>query len=93
MKLADTGYTADEIKAKASKYMIETYERFDFIAETAKEQYVYDENGEGYLDFYAGIAVNSAGNCNEKVVEAIKDQVEDCIHTFNYSYKKHDNKE
>ena len=46
MKLADTGYTADEIKAKASKYMIETYERFDFIAETAKEQYVYDENGE-----------------------------------------------
>ena len=86
MKLADTGYTADEIKAKASKYMIETYERFDFIAETAKEQYVYDENGEGYLDFYAGIAVNSAGNCNEKVVAAIKDQVEDCIHTFNYPY-------
>lgn len=86
MKLADTGYTADEIKAKASKYMIETYERFDFIAETAKEQYVYDENGEGYLDFYAGIAVNSAGNCNEKVVAAIQDQVEDCIHTFNYPY-------
>ena len=86
MKLADTGYTADEIKAKVSKYMIETYERFDFIAETAKEQYVYDENGEGYLDFYAGIAVNSAGNCNEKVVAAIKDQVEDCIHTFNYPY-------
>jgi len=86
MKLADTGFTSEEIKAKASKYMIETYERFDFIAETAKDQYVYDENGEAYLDFYAGIAVNSAGNCNEKVVAAIKDQVDDCIHTFNYPY-------
>ncbi|MFQ9615959.1 MAG: aspartate aminotransferase family protein, partial [Clostridium butyricum] len=31
-------------------------------------------------------AVNSAGNCNEKVVEAIKEQVNDIIHTFNYPY-------
>ena len=48
--------------------------------------YLYDEGGDGYLDFYGGIAVNSAGNCNEKVVAAIKDQVEDIIHTFNYPY-------
>lgn len=86
MRLKDTGYTAEEIKEKASKYMIETYERFDFIAETGKDQYIYDSEGEAYLDFYAGIAVNSAGNCNEKVVEAIKDQASDIIHTFNYPY-------
>ena len=66
--------------------MIETYERFDFLAETAKDQYIYDENGEAYLDFYAGIAVNSAGNCNEKVVAAVRDQVGDIMHTFNYPY-------
>ena len=66
--------------------MIDTYERFDFVAETAKDMYLYDEGGDGYLDFYGGIAVNSAGNCNEKVVAAIKDQVEDIIHTFNYPY-------
>ncbi|MFR4982686.1 MAG: aspartate aminotransferase family protein, partial [Clostridium neonatale] len=60
--------------------------RFDFVAETAKDMYLYDEGGDGYLDFYGGIAVNSAGNCNEKVVAAIKDQVEDIIHTFNYPY-------
>lgn len=86
MRLKDTGYTAEEIKEKASKYMIETYERFDFIAETGKDQYIYDSEDEAYLDFYAGIAVNSAGNCNEKVVEAIKDQASDIIHTFNYPY-------
>jgi acetylornithine/N-succinyldiaminopimelate aminotransferase len=86
MKLKDTGLTAEDIKAKVQKYMIETYERFDFLAESAKDQYIYDEKGEEYLDFYAGIAVNSAGNCNEKVVQAVKDQVETLMHTFNYPY-------
>lgn len=86
MRLKDTGLTAQDIKDKVNKYMIETYERFDFLAETAKDMYIYDENGTPYLDFYAGIAVNSAGNCNEKVVEAVKDQVSDIMHTFNYPY-------
>ena len=86
MKLKDTGLTFQDIKDKVDKYMIETYERFDFLAETAKDQYMYDKNGTPYLDFYAGIAVNSAGNCNEKVVAAVKDQVEDIMHTFNYPY-------
>lgn len=86
MRLKDTGLTAQDIKDKVSKYMIETYERFDFLAETAKDQYIYDEEGTPYLDFYAGIAVNSAGNCNEKVVKAVQDQVADIMHTFNYPY-------
>lgn len=86
MRLKDTGLTVQDIRDKVDKYMIETYERFDFLAETAKGMYLYDENGTPYLDFYAGIAVNSAGNCNEKVVEAVKDQVSDIMHTFNYPY-------
>ena len=86
MRLKDTGLTVQDIKDKVNKYMIETYERFGFLAETAKGMYLYDENGTPYLDFYAGIAVNSAGNCNEKVVAAVKDQVSDIMHTFNYPY-------
>jgi acetylornithine/N-succinyldiaminopimelate aminotransferase len=86
MKLTDCGLTAEDVKALARKYMIETYERYDFICVRAKGMYLYDENGEAYLDFYGGIAVNSAGNCNEKVVAAVRDQVGDVIHTFNYPY-------
>ena len=86
MELKDTGLTAQDIKDKVATYMIETYERFDFLAERAKDQYVYDENGEGYLDFYAGIAVNSAGNCNERVVEAVVSQARTLMQTFNYPY-------
>lgn len=86
MKLKDTKLSKEQLKELVSTYMIDTYERFDFVAETAKDMYLYDETGESYLDFYGGIAVNSAGNCNEKVVEAIKEQVDDIIHTFNYPY-------
>lgn len=86
MKLKDTGLSSQDIKDLVGKYMIDTYERFDFIAETAKDMYIYDEEGQAYLDFYAGIAVNSTGNCNEKVVKAVQDQVADLIHTFNYPY-------
>ncbi len=86
MKLKETGFSAQDIKDKVNKYMIETYERMDFICEKAKDMYLYDENGEKYLDFYAGIAVNSAGSCNDKVVKAVIDQVQDVMHTFNYPY-------
>ena len=85
MKLKDTGLTFQDIKDKVNKYMIETYERFDFLAETAEGMYIYDENKTPYLDFYAGIAVNSAGNCNPKVVAAVKDQVEDIMHNIQLS--------
>lgn len=51
MRLRDVGLTKEEIKAKVDKYMIETYERFDMIAERGKGMYVYDENGTPYLDF------------------------------------------
>jgi len=86
MKLADVKLTAQEVMDMTDKYMMETYQRFPFIAVRAKDMYLYDENDQAYLDFYGGIAVNSAGSCNEKVVAAIKDQLDDIMHTFNYPY-------
>ena len=86
MQLSDIKLTAQQIMDLTDKYMIETYQRFPFIAVRAKDMYLYDENGQGYLDFYGGIAVSNAGSCNEKVVAAVRDQVGDIIHTFNYPY-------
>lgn len=86
MRLAETGLREQDIKDKASKYMIETYERFDFVADYGKDMYLYGADGSAYLDFYAGIAVNSTGNCNEKVVAAVRKQCTDLMQTFNYPY-------
>ncbi|GHV96567.1 acetylornithine aminotransferase [Spirochaetia bacterium] len=86
MKLKDVKKSPDEIRALVKKYMVETYERYDFICERAEGMYLYDEKGNGYLDFYGGIAVNSTGSRNPKVVAAAKEQLDDVIHTFNYPY-------
>lgn len=86
MRLKDTGLTAEQLKGLVNKYMIETYERFDFVADRAKGNYMYDENDTPYLDFYAGIAVNSVGNCNDRVVKAVQEQAATIMQTFNYPY-------
>ncbi|MDR1469777.1 MAG: acetylornithine/succinylornithine family transaminase [Spirochaetaceae bacterium] len=86
MKLKDIGKTVAEIKNLTNKYLIETYERYDFVCERAEGNYLYDEKGSAYLDFYGGIAVNSAGSRNPAVIAAAKEQMDDVIHTFNYPY-------
>ncbi len=86
MRLKETGLTVADIKAKINKYHMETYERMDFLCDYAKGNYLYDQNGDAYLDFYGGVAVNSVGSCNDEVVEAIRKQVGDVMHTFNYPY-------
>jgi alanine-glyoxylate transaminase/(R)-3-amino-2-methylpropionate-pyruvate transaminase len=44
-------------------------------------QYVYDETGRRYLDFYAGIVTVSVGHCHPKVVKAVQEQAATIQHT------------
>ncbi len=86
MQLKDVNLSAQEIMEITEKYLIETYPRFPFVAVRAKDQYLYDSEGNAWLDFYAGIAVNSCGSVNEKVTAAIQEQAAQLVHTFNYPY-------
>lgn len=51
-----------------------------FIRE-AKGAIMIDVDGRELIDFGGGIGVNNVGHCHPKVVQAIKDQAEKCIHT------------
>lgn len=86
MKLNEIGKTKEDIKNMYDTYLYDTFKRFDFIANEGHDSYLVDETGKEYLDFMAGIAVNSAGHCNPKVVKAIKEQCESLIHASNYCY-------
>ncbi len=50
----------------------------------AKGSYIYDTNDNAYLDFIAGVSANSLGHCNEKVNEAIIDQINTYTHVMVY---------
>lgn len=86
MKLKDFNLTKDELIEMADKYMNETFKRYDFVADESHDMYLYDENDVKYLDFLGGIAVNSVGGCNQKVIDAINEQSKVMIHASNYFY-------
>ncbi|MDE5779213.1 MAG: aspartate aminotransferase family protein [Lachnospiraceae bacterium] len=86
MKAKDYGLNKQDIIDISDKYMFDIGYRFPIVVEESKDVTIQDIDGEEYLDFFAGIAVNSAGNCNEKVVKAIRDQAEQTLHTSLYPY-------
>ena len=44
-------------------------------------QWLFDETGRRYLDFFGGIVTVSVGHCHPKVVERVREQVERLQHT------------
>ena len=87
MKLDDFNMSKEELIETAHKYLNESLmKRYDIVAESGEGTYLIDANGDRYLDFIGGIAVNAAGHCNEAVVNAIKEQAETLIHSSNYFY-------
>jgi len=75
-----------EIEEKEKKYLCNTFSRLPVAIVRGKGMYLWDISGVQYLDMFAGIGVNSVGHCNEKVVNAIKEQSEILMHTSNWLY-------
>jgi len=46
----------------------------------AKDQFVYDADGNQYLDFFGGIVTVSVGHCNERVTNAVHQQLDRVQH-------------
>ena len=78
----------DEIIDTYDKHIMHTYGRQPIALDHGHGQFVYDIDGNEYLDFFAGIAVNNVGQTNDKVVNAIKIQAEKMIHCSNIYYNE-----
>ena len=76
----------EEIKEMADKYLMPTYGRTEVAFSKGCGAKLYDTQGKEYLDFLSGLAVNGLGHSHPKVVRAIKEQVENIIHTSNLYY-------
>jgi acetylornithine/N-succinyldiaminopimelate aminotransferase len=50
----------------------------------AEGSYIYDASGKKYLDFVAGVSAVPLGHCNEKVNNAIKEQLDKYSHVMVY---------
>ncbi|MEN6496864.1 MAG: aspartate aminotransferase family protein [Thermoguttaceae bacterium] len=68
------------------KYVIPNYARFPVSLVRGEGSYVWDAEGNRYLDFFPGWGCNLLGHCPGPVVEAVQDQVAKLIHVPNSWY-------
>jgi len=61
-----------------------TYKRIPLKIKRAKGVWIIDENDEKYLDTFSGIGVLSFGHCDEKINEAISEQIKKYTHISNF---------
>ena len=52
--------------------------------ERAKGVYMYSPSGKRYFDLISGVSVSSLGHCNEKVANAVREQVDKYMHLMVY---------
>ncbi len=52
----------------------------DILVERGEGAYLYDVDGERYLDFTCGIGVTNTGHCHPRIVQAAREQVGKMIH-------------
>ena len=72
-----------DIAALTDKYVARTYARTPIALVRGKGTKVWDADGKEYLDFLAGIAVNSWGHCHPAIVRAIRQQSQKLLHVSN----------
>jgi predicted acetylornithine/succinylornithine family transaminase len=72
-----------DVAELTDKYVAQTYARYPIALVRGKGVRVWDVDGKEYLDFLAGIAVNSLGHCHPAVVRAIQQQSRKLLHVSN----------
>jgi acetylornithine/N-succinyldiaminopimelate aminotransferase len=70
-------------KSHKSEAVMGTYARQDIVFARGEGSWLITADGERYLDFGSGVAVNSLGHAHPRLVAALKTQAEKLWHTSN----------
>lgn len=77
----------EEIKSLDREHFMNTFgERTPVAFEKGEGMYLYTNEGEKYLDMFAGIAVNCLGYNHNRFTKALCDQVNKLLHTSSLYY-------
>ncbi|MDO4547511.1 MAG: aspartate aminotransferase family protein [Clostridia bacterium] len=75
--------TYQKLAEMDSKYIANTYGRFEAALDTGRGATCFDVDEKKYIDFTSGIGVNSLGFCDEGWVTAVKNQLDKLQHASN----------
>lgn len=78
-----------EIIAYDEQYYMPVFgKRVPLVVDHGKGAYLYGTDGKKYMDMIGGIAVNTLGHGNGRLVRAISSQAKKVIHCCNYYYNE-----
>src|SRR3954454_1852107 len=78
--------SSEQIISLAKKHLIGNYTRYPVALARGENSWVWDAEGNRYLDFFPGWGCNLIGHCPPRVVEAVREQVGQLIHVPNTWY-------
>ncbi len=86
MATAEATMKSGEIIELFKRYVVPNYRRYGVALARGEGSYVWDAEGNRYLDFFPGWGCNLLGHCPEPVVKAVQQQVATLIHVPNTWY-------
>ncbi len=79
----------DDIIERERRFLLPTYNRYPIALDRGKGVFLYDCDGNRYLDFVAGLGVNALGHAHPRVVKVIREQAARAIHFSNLYYNEY----
>lgn len=81
--------TLEKIIDLERDYLVQNYARYPLALHRGKGSYVYDLEGNRYLDLISGIGVNSLGYAHPRITKLIRRQAGLLLHTSNLYYHEY----
>ncbi len=78
-----------EIMDLERNYLVQNYARYPLALHRGKGSYVYDLDGNRYLDLITGIGVNSLGYAHPRITKIIRQQAGLLLHSSNLYYHEY----
>jgi predicted acetylornithine/succinylornithine family transaminase len=78
-----------EVIERERQFLLQTYTRYPIVIARGKGPFLFDLNGERYLDFVAGLGVNALGHAHPRIVKTIREQAARAIHLSNLYYNEY----
>jgi len=81
--------TFEQIAERERQYLLQTYNRYPVVLARGKGVFVYDIEGNKYLDFVSGLGVNALGHAHPRIVKTIREQAAKLVHVSNLYYHEY----
>ncbi|MBQ6074729.1 MAG: aspartate aminotransferase family protein [Lachnospiraceae bacterium] len=80
--------TNQEVIENGDKYLYPNHVRMPIALEGGDGAWVFDKDGNKYLDFVGGIAVNGLGHNHPRIQECLAERAKTILHCSNYFYNE-----